>query len=188
MKIKDDDPQTPPSPGIFCPFICMPLITSLQKKQDGSSSHACPLYLWECFLCLNKLSLYFLFFFFFSHFTFLTSLHCLWIPLHKERILHSLGISPLLPTRWIDRPLVIVNYKLALAKSIANDWTTRDLPFASLETEPCASAAVDLQHPWGSSGRSETLCDPGNMVGQVLDSWIFLGKDFMIPIPASPYI
>ena len=53
----------------------------------------------------------------------------------------------------------IVNDKLALTKSIANDWTTRHLPSVSTEIEPHAAIAVDLQQPlrefrveWG------TLC------------------------------
>ena len=54
-----------------------------------------------------------------------------------------------------------VNYKLALTKSIANNWTTeqRHLPSASMETEPLAAIVVNLQQPlrefrveWG------TLC------------------------------
>ena len=38
-----------------------------------------------------------------------------------------------------------VNYKLALTKSIANDWTTTHLPSASTEIESHAATAVDLQ-------------------------------------------
>ena len=37
--------------------------------------------------------------------------------------------------------------KLALTKSIANDWTTRRLPSAYTEIEPHAAIAGDLQHP-----------------------------------------
>ena len=37
----------------------------------------------------------------------------------------------------------------------------------STETETCAALAVDLQQPLGSSGWSEALCAPGNLVGQV---------------------
>ena len=55
--------------------------------------------------------------------------------------------------------LTIVNYKLALSKSTANDWTTRAFATAFAETEPCAVAGVD-------SGWTEALCAPGNLVGQ----------------------
>ena len=41
------------------------------------------------------------------------------------------------------------------------------LPSASAEIEPYVAAAVDLQHLLGSSGRTEALCVPGNLVGQV---------------------
>ena len=43
-----------------------------------------------------------------------------------------------------------VNYGLALAKSICQLLNNSDrgiLPSSSVETEPCAAAAVDLQQP-----------------------------------------
>ena len=64
----------------------------------------------------------------------------------------------------------------------------RPLPSASLETEPRAAIAVDRQQPRGSSGWSEMLWAPGNLVGQVVDSWMSLGTDFMISILASPHV
>ena len=43
----------------------------------------------------------------------------------------------------------------------------RPLPSASMETEPHAAIAADLQQPLRESGWSEALCAPGNLVGQV---------------------
>ena len=55
--------------------------------------------------------------------------------------------------------LTLLNYKLALAKSIANDWTTRAFAIVFAETEPCAVAGVN-------SGCSEAFCAAGNLLGQ----------------------
>ena len=41
----------------------------------------------------------------------------------------------------------ICQLQIALTKSIASDLTTKHLPSASLETEPHAAIAVDLQQP-----------------------------------------
>ena len=62
------------------------------------------------------------------------------------------------------------------------DTTERLTLSLSAETEPCAPAAVDLQHP------PEGI--QGGMRHSVLQriwwgSWIFSGTDFMIPILAS---
>ena len=51
-----------------------------------------------------------------------------------------------------------INYKLALTKSIANDWTTK----ASRDWTPCCSSCWPSTTPW-----SEALGAPGNLVGQV---------------------
>ena len=47
---------------------------------------------------------------------------------------------------------------------------------------------LTFNNPWGSSGWSEALCAPGNLPDRSLDSRMFLGIDFMIPILASPHI
>ena len=64
----------------------------------------------------------------------------------------------------------------------------RHLPSASMETDPHAGIAVDLQQTlrefkleWG------TLLQ-GIWWDRSLDSWMFLGTDFIISILASPYI
>ena len=41
---------------------------------------------------------------------------------------------------------------------------------------------------WGSSGWREALCAPGIWWDSSLDSWMFLGTDFMISILTSPHI
>ena len=68
---------------------------------------------------------------------------------------------------WTTNWHLPVNYKLALAKNIASDWTTRHLLTASVETGPCATAAVALQHSLRESGWNEAFCAPGNRVQQV---------------------
>jgi len=42
---------------------------------------------------------------------------------------------------------VNINCKLALTKSIANDWTTKALAICLYGIEPNAAIAVDLQQP-----------------------------------------
>ena len=83
---------------------------------------------------------------------------------------------------WITHESV--NYKLALTKSIANNWTTKAFATASMEIEPHAALDVGLQQSlrelrvaWG------TLCSR-----ESLGSWMFLETDFMISILASPHI
>ena len=58
----------------------------------------------------------------------------------------------------------------------------RHLPSASAENAPYAAIAVDLQQPRGSSGWSEALCAPGNLVGQV-----FRELDFFFQFQFSPH-
>ena len=66
-----------------------------------------------------------------------------------------------------------------LSNSFANYEQQRPLPSASI--------AVDLQQPEGVQGGVRHSA-PGNLVGQVLNSWMFLGTDFMISVLASPHI
>ena len=41
------------------------------------------------------------------------------------------------------------------------------LPSASVETEPCTAAPVDLRHPLREFRVETALCAPANLVGQV---------------------
>ena len=60
-----------------------------------------------------------------------------------------------------------VNYKLALTRAFATT-TQGHLPSASVETEPYAAAAADLQRPLrGIQVKSEALCAPGKLVRKV---------------------
>ena len=60
-----------------------------------------------------------------------------------------------------------VNYKLALTKSIIKDWTTKASAFCLWSLNPLLLQLLAFSNPWGSSGWSEELCAPGNLVGQV---------------------
>ena len=81
-----------------------------------------------------------------------------------------------------------VNYKLTLTKSIDNNWTTKAFAICLYgDWTPCCYSCWPPTTPEGS-GWSEALCAPGNLVGLVLDSWMFLGTDFVISILASPHI
>ena len=64
----------------------------------------------------------------------------------------------------------VVHYKLALTKSITNDWTTKAFAICLYGdwTPSCYSCGPSTP-PWGSSGWSEVLCAPGNLVG-----WVFI--------------
>ena len=69
-----------------------------------------------------------------------------------------------------------INYKLVLAKGIC-------LPSASVETEPCAAASVDINTSWREFRvEREAICAPGKLVEQDLESYIFSGTYFMIQI------
>ena len=81
-----------------------------------------------------------------------------------------------------------VNYKLAVTRALPMTEQQRHLPSASTEIKPHAAIALTFSNPWGSSGWSEAPCAPGDLVGQVLDSWMFLGANFMILILVTPLI
>ena len=80
-----------------------------------------------------------------------------------------------------------VNYKLALTKSIANDWITKAFAICLYGNwAPCCYSCW-LSQPlrefrvgWG------TLCSRES--GGSLDSWMFLGTDYIISILASPHM
>ena len=54
-----------------------------------------------------------------------------------------------------------------LARALPRTEQQMYLPSASREIELHAGIAGDFNNPWGSSGWSEALCAPGNVVGQV---------------------
>ena len=81
-----------------------------------------------------------------------------------------------------------VNYKLAFTNSFANDKLQRHLPSASMEIQPHAAIAVDLQQPLREFRVDWGTLFQGIWWDRSLDSWIFLGTDFMILILASPCI
>ena len=57
-----------------------------------------------------------------------------------------------------------------------------------METEPQAAIAVDLQQPLMEQGGVRHSVLQGIWWDRSLDSWMFLGTDFMISILASPHI
>ena len=63
----------------------------------------------------------------------------------------------------------------------------RHMPSASTETEPHAAIADDLQQPLREF-RVERGMLQGIWWDSSLDSWMFLGTDFMISILVSPHI
>ena len=69
MKTRKSIPKLLLPQWIFCPFICMPLVTILPKKSRGQLLTKKPAPHLRVYSCLNKLSLYFI-----------TSLHHLRIP------------------------------------------------------------------------------------------------------------
>ena len=74
-------------------------------------------------------------------------------------------------------------------KSIANNWTTKAFAIHLYgDWTPCCYYSCWPPTTPEGSGWSEAVCAPGNLVGLVLDSWMFLGTDFMISILASPHI
>lgn len=172
------------SPGNILPLHLYARHNQFAKETGWQLLTCLPTLPLRVFLCLNKLSLYFLSFFFF-HFTFLTSLHCLWIPLTRSSI--HWEYHHCYQLRWIDRPLVVSTTNWHLPKLVP---VTGQQGFAiySVETELC-SCSCWPSAPLRRFRVSETLCDPGDNGGAGLRQLdIFLGKDFMIPIPASSHI
>ena len=112
--------------------------------------------------------------------------------IHKSRISESYGGSIFNFLRTLHTifmkatPIYIptVNYKLALTKSIANNWTTQALAVRLHgDRAPCCYS-WDLQQ-----SLREFRVEGGTPCSrESLDSWMFLGTDFMISILASPPI
>ena len=82
-----------------------------------------------------------------------------------------------------------VNYKLALTKSIANEWRAK--AFATclygVWTQCCYSCWPSIT-PEGLQGGVRPSVLQGIWWDRSLDSWMFLGTYFMISIAASPHI
>ena len=85
--------------------------------------------------------------------------------------------------------ILSVNYKLALTKSIANDWTTKAFAICLYaDWTLCCYSCWPLNTPdWVQGGVRHSVLQ-GIWWGRSLDSWMFLGIDFMISILVSPLI
>ena len=82
-----------------------------------------------------------------------------------------------------------VNYKLALTKSIANDWTTKAFAICLYrDWTPCCYNCWTSTIPEGVQGGVRHSVLQGIWWDRSLDSWMFLGTEFMISILASPHI
>ena len=82
-----------------------------------------------------------------------------------------------------------VNYRLALAKSTARDQTTEAFAIClygdrTLRCYSCCPSVI----PEGAQGAVRCSVLRGIWWDGSLDSWMFLGTDFMISIPVSPHI
>ena len=89
---------------------------------------------------------------------------------------------------WITHESV--NYKLALTKSIANNWTTKAFAICLYrDWTLCCCSHWPSTTPEGVQGgvrHPEVL--QGIWWDSSLDSWMFLGTDFMISILVSPHM
>ena len=82
-----------------------------------------------------------------------------------------------------------VNYKLALTKSIANDWTTKVFAICLCgDWAPCCYSCGPSATPEGAQGGVRPSVLQGICWDRSLDSWIFSGTDFVISILVSPHI
>ena len=87
--------------------------------------------------------------------------------------------------RWI----IDVNYKLALTKSIAKDWTTKAFTICLCgDWTPCCCSCWPSTIPEGVQGGVRLSVLQGIWWDRTLDNWMFLGTDFMVWILASPHI
>ena len=85
--------------------------------------------------------------------------------------------------------ILSVNYKLALTKSIANDWTTKAFAICLYrDWTPCHYSCWPSTPPEGVQGGGRHSVLQGIWWDRSLDSWMFLGTEFMISILASPHI
>ena len=82
-----------------------------------------------------------------------------------------------------------VNYKLALTKSTANDWTTKAFAICPYgEWTPGCYSCWPSTAPEGVQGGVRHSVLQGIWWDRSSDSQMFLGTDFMISILASPHI
>ena len=86
-------------------------------------------------------------------------------------------------SRSVEIMLGIVSYKLALTKSIANDWTTVAFAICPYENwTPCCYSCWSSTPPEGVQGGVRPSVLQGIWWDRSLDSWVFLETDFMISI------
>ena len=77
--------------------------------------------------------------------------------------------------------LFVVNCKLALTKSIANDWTTKASAICLYgDWTPCCYSCWPSATPEGVQGGVRPSVLQGIWWDRSLDSWMFSGTDFMI--------
>ena len=87
------------------------------------------------------------------------------------------------------RPHGLVNYKLVLTKSLANDWTTKAFAICLYrDWTPCCYSCWPSIIPEGVQGGVRHSVLQGIRWDGILDSWMFLGTNFMVWIIASPHI
>ena len=76
-----------------------------------------------------------------------------------------------------------VNYKLALTKNIANDWTTKTFAICLYrDWTPCCYSCWPTTTPEGVQGRVKHSVLQGIWWDRSLECWMFLGTDFIISI------
>ena len=82
-----------------------------------------------------------------------------------------------------------VNRKLSLTKSIANEWTTKAFSTCFCgDWAPCCCSCWPSPTPEGAQGGVRPSVLQGIWWNRSLDSWIFSGTDFIIPVFASLFL
>ena len=95
------------------------------------------------------------------------------------------GITSVIKCR---ESISVVNYKLALTKSITNDWTTKALAICLCgDWNPRCYSCGPSTPPEGVQGGVSSVLQR-IWWDMSLDSWMFLGTDFLISILTSPHI
>ena len=84
--------------------------------------------------------------------------------------------------------MATVNTNWHLPRALPATEQQRLLPSASTEIDPHASIAADLHQPLREFRVEQDTLFQGIWWDRSLDSWLFLGTDFMISILASPHI
>ena len=89
----------------------------------------------------------------------------------------------------LQKSKTTVNYKLAFTKSNANDWTIKAFAICLYgDWTPICYSCWPSTTPEGVQGGVRHSVLQGIWWDRSLDSWMFLGTDFMISIFASPHI